>query len=313
MDPMMPRLEHGTSRRRHRLLFRNQRIPVRMLVPNFFTLLSLCAGLTAIRMAIEGRFDLAVALIVAAALLDGIDGRMARMLKASSRFGAELDSLADFVNFGVAPAVLVYTWALKEKVPGLGWIVAMVFAIACGLRLARFNAMLDTERPKWQSNFFTGMPAPGGAMTVLLPMYVQGLDWVDVRTVPQLIVVHTLLMAFLMVSTIPTYSGKLAGERISREWVLPILAAVALMVALLITYPYGTMTAITVAYLALIPVSWLRFRRQLARETTVAHAGGTPAPVAGESEAGIAAGSGVAVNVVDLRGNDPGRSGRGGT
>lgn len=296
MDPMMPRLEHGGERRRHRLLFRNQRIPVRMLVPNFFTLLSLCAGLTAIRMAIEARYELALALIVVAGLLDGVDGRLARMLKASSKFGAELDSLADFCNFGVAPAVLLFTWGLNG-LPGFGWIVAMVFAIACGLRLARFNAMLDEDKPKWQSNFFTGMPAPAGAITVLLPIYVHHLGLIDVKTMPLPIAIYTLLIAFMMVSTIPTYSGKLAGERISREWVLPILAGVALGVALLITYPFGTLTMIVIGYLALVPVSWRRYQTKLEQDAVY------PAP----TPAAAAAASNPPANVVAMR-HDPGKS-----
>src|SRR4029078_5729318 len=135
MDPLLPRIEDEERRRRRRLLFRHNKIPVRMLVPNFFTLLSLCAGLTAIRMAIEQRFEYAIALVVIAALLDGVDGRLARALKAQSRFGAELDRLAGFVNFGVAPAVIVFIWGLGSLPRGFGWIVALVFALAMGLRL----------------------------------------------------------------------------------------------------------------------------------------------------------------------------------
>src|SRR5262245_33570068 len=139
MDPLLPRLETEERRRRGRLLFHHEKIPLRMVVPNFFTVLSLCAGLTAIRMAIEGRPELAIALIVVASLLDGVDGRLARALKAQSKFGAELDSLADFVNFGVAPAVLMFVWGLGSLPRGFGWIVALVFALAMRLRLARFK------------------------------------------------------------------------------------------------------------------------------------------------------------------------------
>src|SRR5205814_6874494 len=147
-------------------------IPVRTLVPNLITLLALCAGLTAIRLAIEQKLEWALAAIVFAALLDGIDGRIARLLKGTSRFGAELDSLADFVNFGVAPALILYFWSLHE-LGHAGWIAAMVFAICAGLRLARFNVMIDDpNRPLWAANFFVGMPAPGGAIAVLLPIYV---------------------------------------------------------------------------------------------------------------------------------------------
>src|SRR5437762_12407037 len=151
MDHLLPRLEDDERRRRRRLLFRHNQIPLRLLVPNVFTLLSLCAGLTAIRMAVELRYELAIALVVIAALLDGVDGRLARALRAQSRFGAELDSLADFVNFGVAPAVILFVWGLGGLPRGFGWIVALVFALAMGLRLARFNSLIDVEKPNWQA------------------------------------------------------------------------------------------------------------------------------------------------------------------
>jgi CDP-diacylglycerol---serine O-phosphatidyltransferase len=262
MDPLLPRLEYAERRRRRRVLFQHNKIPVRMLVPNFFTLLSLCAGLTAIRMAIELRYELAVALIVIAALLDGVDGRLARALRAQSRFGAELDSLADFVNFGVAPAVVVFIWGLGS-VRGLGWISVLVFALAMGLRLARFNAMIGVENPEWQANYFSGMPAPAGAITVLLPLYIEGLGPFDVRSWPVLIACYTLGMAALLVSTIPTFSGKLLGERISRDHVLPAFVGAAALVALLVTYPYGTLTVLTLAYLLSIPFSYRRFELRL--------------------------------------------------
>ncbi|HEU4381252.1 MAG TPA: phosphatidylcholine/phosphatidylserine synthase, partial [Hyphomicrobiaceae bacterium] len=262
MDPLLPRLEGEERRRRGRLLFRHSKIPVRMLVPNFFTLLSLCAGLTAIRMAIEQRYEMAIALVVIAAALDGVDGRLARALKAQSKFGAELDSLADFVNFGVAPAVIVFVWGLTP-LKGFGWIAVLVFALAMGLRLARFNAMIDVERPKWQSNYFTGMPAPAGAITVLLPLYLHHLGVFDVQVWPVLVSLYVLVMAFLLVSTIPTFSGKLMGERISREYVMPMFVGAAAVVALLVTYPYGTMTLLTLLYLASIPLSYRRFQQRL--------------------------------------------------
>src|SRR5438874_5417469 len=148
-------------------------IPVRMLVPNVITLLAICAGLTAIRLSTEGRMELAVAAIVFAAVLDGLDGRVARMIKGQSRFGAELDSLADFVNFGCAPGLILYLWGLHD-LGNVGWIAAMVFAICGALRLARFNVMIDDpNRPLWAGNFFTGIPAPAGALVVMLPIYVD--------------------------------------------------------------------------------------------------------------------------------------------
>jgi CDP-diacylglycerol--serine O-phosphatidyltransferase len=262
VDPLLPHLADAERRRRGRPLFRYSRIPVRMLIPNFFTLLSLCAGLTAIRMAIEQRQEMAITLIVIAGLLDAVDGRLARALRAQSRFGAELDSLADFVNFGVAPAVIVFIWGLGS-LKGLGWIAVLAFALAMGLRLARFNAMSDVERPKWQSNYFTGVPAPAGAITVLLPLYLDGLGFFEVRNWPVLIACYTLLMAFLLVSTIPTFSGKLLGERIHREYVLPMFVAAAALVALLVTYPYGTLTLLTLAYLVFIPISYGRYQKRL--------------------------------------------------
>lgn len=267
MDPLLTRLEEETRRRRRRPLFRYRQVPVRLLVPNFFTLLGLCAGLTAIRMAIEGRYELALAAIVFAALLDGVDGRVARMLKASSRFGAEFDSLADFVNFGVAPAIVLFTWGAwgTPGMRGLAWIVVLLLAVACGLRLARFNAMLDEERPKWQANYFTGVPAPAGAIIALLPVYIDRLEAFDISAgwPTYFVLIYALLVAFLMVSTIPTYSGKLLGERISREWVMPLFVLAGAVVALLVTYPYATLSIGSLLYLAMIPVAVRRYRRQM--------------------------------------------------
>jgi CDP-diacylglycerol---serine O-phosphatidyltransferase len=264
MDPVVPTLETETKRRRRRPLFRHRRVPVRMLVPNFFTLLALCAGLTSIRMGIEGRYDLALAAIVFAACLDGIDGRIARLLKASSRFGAELDSLADFVNFGVAPAFLVFNWGLGN-LKSAGWICVMIFSLASALRLARFNAAIDDDKPKWQSNYFTGMPTPAAAIAVMLPVYLHHIGFESLKSPLALkfVLVYTLFVAFMMVSTIPTYSGKLLGERVGREWVLPMFIVAIGGVAMLVTYPYETLAAVTIAYLAAIPLSWRRFQAQV--------------------------------------------------
>src|SRR5262245_16727670 len=283
-DPLLPRLETEERRRRRRPLFTSNKIPLRMVVPNFFTVLSLCAGLTAIRMAIEARPDMAIALIVVAALLDGVDGRLARALKAQSKFGAELDSLADFVNFGVAPAVLMFVWGLSSLPRGFGWIVALIFALAMGLRLARFNSMIDVEKPKWQSNYFTGMPAPAGAVTVLLPLYVENLGLFELRAWPWLIAAYVVAAALLLVSTIPTFSGKLLGERISRDYVLPIFVGAAALVALLLTYPYGTLTVVTLLNLATIPLSYRRFEHHLAAPAPQPHAQAEPPAVRSERQ-----------------------------
>src|ERR1700733_2431693 len=184
---------------------RLRRIPVRTLVPNIITLLALCAGLTAIRLAFEDRYVLALAAVVFAAVLDGLDGRLARLLKGTSRFGAELDSLSDFVNFGVAPALILYFWGLHE-LKSAGWIAAMVFAICTGLRLARFNVMAEEpDRPAWASNFFVGMPAPAGAITVLLPIYVVFLGVPRSEFLIWLTLFYTLAIAWLMVSRLPVF------------------------------------------------------------------------------------------------------------
>src|SRR5947209_14669454 len=200
--------------RRQRRIQRLRQIPVRTLVPNVITLLALCAGLTGIRLAFEERYELALGAIVFAAMLDAVDGRVARMIKGTSRFGAELDSLADFVNFGVAPGLILYHWGLYP-LGNLGWIAAMVFAICAGLRLARFNVQIeDPNRPVWAGNFFTGMPAPAGAITVLLPMY---LGFLQLPMPPALLLaftlVYTLAIAALMVSRLPVQSGKKMGTR----------------------------------------------------------------------------------------------------
>src|SRR5438128_9806151 len=235
-------------------------IPVRMLVPNLITLLALCAGLTAIRLAFEQKLEWAVAAIVFAALLDGIDGRVARMLKGTSRFGAELDSLADFVNFGVAPALILYFWGLHE-LGHAGWIAAMVFAICAGLRLARFNVMLDDpNRPVWAANFFVGMPAPGGAITVLLPIYVYFLGMPRFVIVAPVTLLYTLAIAFLMVSRLPVFSGKRVGKRVAPEMVLPVFVMVVVFFALLISFPWVVLTIGTVCYLASLPFGYLSYR-----------------------------------------------------
>src|SRR6202453_275658 len=229
---------------------RFRRIPVRTLAPNLITLLALCAGLTAIRMAFENRYTLALAAIVFAAILDGIDGRLARFLKGTSRFGAELDSLSDFVNFGVAPALILYFWDL-HLLKSAGWIAAMVFAICGALRLARFNVMVDDpDRPAWANNFFVGMPAPAGAITVLLPIYVVFLGMPRSSIMTWLTLVYTLAIASLMVSRLPVFSGKRVGTRVPPELVGPLIVVVVLAIALLIAYPWVLLTAGTLAYLA---------------------------------------------------------------
>jgi len=255
-------------------------IPVRTLLPNLITLLALCAGLTAIRLAVEDKLDLALAAIVFAALLDGIDGRIARMVKGTSRFGAELDSLADFVNFGVAPALILYFWGLHE-LKSAGWIVALVFAICAGLRLARFNVMIDDpNKPVWAGNFFTGIPAPAGAITVLLPIYLSFLGVPVSLITIWLTFFYTLAIAFLMVSRLPVFSGKRVGKRVPPEMVLPVFVMVVLFFAMLVSYPWQLLTVGTVAYLACLPLGWMSYREHQRKDAAT---GATPAAPASDA------------------------------
>jgi CDP-diacylglycerol--serine O-phosphatidyltransferase len=255
-------------------------IPVRMLVPNVITLLAICAGLTAIRLSTEGRMELAVAAIVFAAALDGIDGRIARMIKGQSKFGAELDSLADFVNFGVAPGLILYFWQLHEIHNG-GWIAAMVFAISGGLRLARFNATMDDpNKPAFATNFFTGVPAPAGAITVLLPIYLAFLGLPKPH--PTLTALYTLLIAFLMVSRLPVFSGKTIRMRVPPEMVLPVFVSVIFFIALLIGYPWHILSAGSVLFLLSLPAGWKAYRDQ---ERTFAAQAAVPAEATPSSPA----------------------------
>jgi CDP-diacylglycerol---serine O-phosphatidyltransferase len=246
------------------------------MVPNLITVLALCAGLTAIRLAAEGTFEWAVYAIVFAAVLDGIDGRVARLLKGTSRFGAELDSLADFVNFGVAPAVTLYFWSLHEM-RSAGWIAAMVFAIAAGLRLARFNVMIDDpNRPSWAGNFFVGLPAPAGAFAVLLPVYLHFLGIPSLAFAVPLTVAYTLAIAFLMVSRLPVFSGKRVGKRVPPDILLPVFVGVVLVFALLIAYPWPVLTIGAILYLASLPFGWMAYRDYVRRDAEAMAQGQAP-------------------------------------
>ncbi len=239
--------------RRQRQLRRLRQIPIRVLVPNVITLLALCAGLTGIRLAFDGRYELALAAIVFAAMLDAVDGRVARMIKGTSRFGAELDSLVDFVNFGVAPGLILFHWGLNP-LGNLGWIAAMAFAICAGLRLARFNVQIeDPNRPAWAGNFFTGIPAPMGAIAVLLPIY---LSFLRIPVPVWIILIYTLVIAALMISRWPVLSGKQFGARVPTEMVLPVIIVAVLLVVLLISYPWEVLSIATVVYLACLPLGW---------------------------------------------------------
>ena len=239
-------------------------LPVNSLVPNILTVLALCAGMTGIRFALQERWEPAVVAIVLAAVFDGLDGRMARLLKGATRFGAELDSLSDFCAFGVAPAFFVYHWSAHEM-GGLGWIAALVYATCCALRLARFNTMVeDPQRPVWANDFFTGVAAPAGAGFAMLPAVLTFLLESDaVLRHPALNTAWLIVCAMLMISRIPTFSLK--KLRVKREHVLPTLVLVGLLAALLVSYPWFTLAAAGLAYLASIPLSILSRNRLAAR------------------------------------------------
>jgi CDP-diacylglycerol--serine O-phosphatidyltransferase len=271
---MLPKRRRGRRQRSQPLIH---------LLPNMFTVLSLCAGLTSIRYALDGRFELAVALIVAAGVLDGLDGRSARLLKISSKLGAQLDSLADFLSFGVAPAIVVYLWSLSQ-VRAFGWALALLFATCCALRLARFNTELEAgDQPPWRSRFFTGMPAPAAAGCAIMPLLVAfalEVAWPRSWWLNALVLIAVSVM---MVSRIPTFSIKTVVVRIKPDWILPTLIGVGLFVAALSSAPWHTLLTIGVVYLVTLPIGWwsaYRLRRrdeaERAADVTALPAGETP-------------------------------------
>ncbi|MBM3567652.1 MAG: CDP-diacylglycerol--serine O-phosphatidyltransferase [Alphaproteobacteria bacterium] len=234
-------------------------LPLIMLTPNILTVLALCAGLTAILFALSQDWTLAVVAILLAGVLDGLDGRLARLLKVAGKFGAELDSLADFVSFGVAPGIVAYLWSLNEF-GRFGWIVALVYIVCCGLRLARFNTALeDPAKAALAAMFFTGVPAPAAAGLAVVPMIVT-FQW-DLAAFrhPALVGAHLLVIAFLMVSRIPTFAFK--KIRVRRDLVLPMLLVVGVLATALAAMPWATLTVIGVAYVALIPFSIVSHKR----------------------------------------------------
>lgn len=240
-------------------------LTLRALVPNAITAAALCAGLTGIRFAIAGDFEKSVQAVILAGLLDGIDGRAARLLRAQTRFGAELDSLADAISFGVAPALIVYLWSLRE-VPRLGWLAALAFAICCVLRLARFNARIDlADQPHKEAGFLTGVPSPLGAGLAFLPLYLWlATGWPGFRE-PIAVGAWMVLIAFLMISNLPTMSwSKLRPPRSIR---IEVIALVGLVVASLLTEPWLTLVVLSAGYLMLIPwgiIGYGRLQRQRA-------------------------------------------------
>ena len=265
--PTPPRLGpvhrfRGTLRRRPRF----KGMSFNRMIPNLLTLLGLCAGLTSIRYAIEGHFGSAAVAIVIAAIIDGLDGRLARLLKATSRFGAEFDSLADFLGFGVAPAFVLYLWSLHNA-GGFGFAPCLMFAVCMALRLARFNAALDKgPSPAYAYNFFTGVPAPAGAGLALFPLFLgleaESLGWAWLYKTAHHPAFCALVLAgtaVLLVSTLPVWSFK--NFKIPAQYALPILLGVAGFVAVFVADPWAALAAAGLIYLGMLPFSRRSFHR----------------------------------------------------
>ena len=239
----------GTPRKKR---FRD--LSINRMIPNILTLLALAAGLTAIRFGLDGRWEHAVLAIIVAAVLDALDGRIARLLKGASKFGAELDSLSDFVCFGVSPVLVLYLWTMKDA-GRLGWVLVMLFTICCGLRLARFNVMMeDHDAPAWQARFFTGIPAPAGGGLVLLPMVLSFQGGEGFFRQPWVVGIFMLVIAGMLVSTIPTYSFK--KLKISQHWILPTMLITGAIAVFLINAPWLTLSVVGLAYICSIPLSY---------------------------------------------------------
>jgi CDP-diacylglycerol---serine O-phosphatidyltransferase len=280
------RMRERTRRTRPRIR-RLPHLSVNRMVPNILTLLALCAGMTAIRFAVNGEFPAATFAIIAAGVFDGLDGRLARLLKATSRFGAELDSLADFISFGVAPAAVLYLWTMAA-LHSIGWAIVLFFAVCCALRLARFNAQIAADPPPYAANFFSGAPAPAGAGLIMLPMFVSfewGEQWGGwIARSPYLNGLWITGVALLMVSTIPTVSLK--RIRIPHHFVMPTLLGIGVATAFLTTAPWPTLTMVGAVYIASIPLTVrasLRQRREYTarqREPAVADLPTVPAGAA---------------------------------
>lgn len=240
-------------------------IPLRGIVPNAVTTLALCFGLTGVRFAITGEWEKAIACIFVAGLLDGMDGRIARLLRAESRFGAELDSLSDVIAFGVSPAVVLFLWSLSY-VPRYGWVIALAHAACCALRLARYNALIDAEdQPRKKAGFLTGVPAPAGAALTLLPVLLWLATGMEVFRSTYVVAPWTLLIAFLMISGLATYGW--TSFRLRREFRLPALLLIGLLGAALINDPWSTLSVIIILYAISIPLgmrSYAKVMRQRA-------------------------------------------------
>ncbi len=272
-----------SRRRRHdeerKLRFRDQ--PISRLFPNMITLAGLCCGLSSVRFAMADRWELAVAFILAAAIIDGMDGRVARMLGATSQFGAQLDSLSDFICFGVAPALILYIWQLNQA-GDVGWAIALFFSVCAALRLARFNtALLEGDKEPWEKQFFTGVPSPAGGVLALFPIVLSMLTSQEFMPPVLITAAHMLVVGALMASRIPTFAGK--HMRIKHEWVLPFMVVASMLLVVFIIQPWLLLCIVSLAYVASIYFS-VRLYRKLRAESNLAKRAAVqmPASIAAE-------------------------------
>lgn len=261
-DPVPSGGENGSARSRFKVgagtAQRLRSLSFNRIFPNMLTLLALSAGLTAIRYAFNGQWERAVLAIVIAAMLDGVDGRVARMLRGTSKFGAELDSLADAISFGVAPALVMYLWSLHDA-GGIGWAICLLHAVCAVLRLARFNTMIGQDLPPWAHNYFTGVPSPGGAGIAILPLIFWLMTDQRIFAHPAISGIFLIAAATLMVSSVPVFSGK--HVRLKPQLVLPLLVAVGVMAGFLVSEPWATLSFVGLVYIATIPMSVWSYRR----------------------------------------------------
>ena len=245
-----------------------RRFPIRQIIPSAMTLLALCLGLTALRLGLDGYFDLAVFCIVAAGFIDGLDGTMARLLNAETALGAHLDSLSDFVNFGIVPGFVIYLWALQST-GRLGWAVILIFSVCCALRLARYNVdMEEPDRPDWKSRFFLGVPSPVAAGLMMWPIYLQIGDFVSLQDNTLVVMANVVLVAFLMIFRVPTFSVKSSSTTIRRNLALPIMIVIGVWGIMLLTFPWMTLSLMCIVYYACIPFSAHRYYRIRSAQTS---------------------------------------------
>jgi len=231
----------------------------RYLLPNILTLGGVCLGISSIKFSIDGNFSLAVTLILVASILDALDGRIARMIKGTSEFGKELDSLTDFVSFGIAPVLILYFWELNNY-GKLGWAIALIYSVCCVLRLARFNLTKTEEQQEWKNNYFEGVPSPAGGILILMPLIYElsGLNFqINIKNLTPY---FTILIALLLVSKIPTLSFKKIS--ISSKTTVFLLLAVVIIFTALLFYTFETILFFSFIYLLLIPLSVLIYRNQ---------------------------------------------------